>query len=91
MVSCCSGRLAVRRAAKWHYVYGIKEDASQASSFIPHTLMMHDKQIKFGRQNTVLQWAFKLDGALAAAETWHLKTEYVKDEYYWHTGFGFHM
>ena len=23
-----------------------------------------------------------MDGALAAAETWHLKTQYVKDEYY---------
>jgi hypothetical protein len=26
MVSCCSGGLAVRRAAKWHYVLGVKGD-----------------------------------------------------------------
>jgi hypothetical protein len=27
MVSCCSGGLAVRRAAAWSYVLGVKEDA----------------------------------------------------------------
>jgi hypothetical protein len=27
MVSCCSGVLAVRRAAAWYYVLGVKEDA----------------------------------------------------------------
>jgi hypothetical protein len=27
MVSCCSGGLAVRRAATWPYVLGVKEDA----------------------------------------------------------------
>jgi hypothetical protein len=26
MVSCCSGGLAVRRAAAWCYVLGVKED-----------------------------------------------------------------
>jgi hypothetical protein len=26
MVSCCSGGLAVRRAAAWYYVLGVKED-----------------------------------------------------------------
>jgi hypothetical protein len=26
MVSCCSGGLAVRRAAAWSYVLGVKED-----------------------------------------------------------------
>jgi hypothetical protein len=32
MVSCCSGGLAVRRAAAWSYVFGVKEDAcSQAA------------------------------------------------------------
>jgi hypothetical protein len=27
MVSCCSGGLAVRRAAAWSYVLGVKKDA----------------------------------------------------------------
>jgi hypothetical protein len=27
MVSCCSGGLAVRRAAAWYNVLGVKEDA----------------------------------------------------------------
>jgi hypothetical protein len=27
MVSCCGGGLAVRRAAAWYYVLGVKEDA----------------------------------------------------------------
>ena len=27
MVSCCCGRPGVRRAAGWHYVYGVKEVA----------------------------------------------------------------
>jgi hypothetical protein len=27
MVSRCSGGLAVRRAAAWYYVFGVKEDA----------------------------------------------------------------
>jgi hypothetical protein len=26
MVSCCSGGLAVRRAAAWSYVFGLKKD-----------------------------------------------------------------
>jgi hypothetical protein len=26
MVFCCSGELAVRRAAAWYYVLGVKED-----------------------------------------------------------------
>jgi hypothetical protein len=30
VVSCCSGGLAVRRAAAWYYVLGVKEDACQA-------------------------------------------------------------
>jgi hypothetical protein len=38
MVSCCSSGLAVRRAAAWSYVLGVKEDDySQASSFTPST------------------------------------------------------
>jgi hypothetical protein len=37
MVSCCSGGLAVRRAATWSYVLDVKEDAGQASSFTPST------------------------------------------------------
>jgi hypothetical protein len=27
MVSCCGGGLAVRKAAAWSYVLGVKEDA----------------------------------------------------------------
>jgi hypothetical protein len=30
------------------------------------------------RENVVLQWAFKLNSALAAAETWHLKDHTLK-------------
>jgi hypothetical protein len=30
MVSCCSGGLAVRRAAAWSCVLGVKEDAAHA-------------------------------------------------------------
>jgi hypothetical protein len=42
MVSCCSGGLAVRRAAAWSYVLGVKEDIE-----LP-TLKMHGQtQIKF--------------------------------------------
>jgi hypothetical protein len=30
------------------------------------------------RENTVLEWAFKLSGVLTATETWHLKGLKVK-------------
>jgi len=37
------------------------------------------------RKNIVLQWALKLNNALARAETWHLEhhTLKVKNVYYW--------
>jgi hypothetical protein len=38
MVSCCSGGLAVRRAAAWHYVLGVKEDACQARRLLTATV-----------------------------------------------------
>jgi hypothetical protein len=56
MESCCSGALAVRRAAAWYYVLGVKEDAAVLTAnqtlpqhTVPHsvicslTLLMMDK------------------------------------------------
>jgi hypothetical protein len=60
MVSCCSGGLAVRTAAAWYYVLGVKEDtllfvASSWFDFITlPTLKMHGQtQIECSRLNLV--------------------------------------
>jgi hypothetical protein len=41
MVSCCTGRLAVRRAAAWYFVGGVKEEACRPPDRQPTTTTGH--------------------------------------------------
>jgi hypothetical protein len=41
MVSCCSDGLAVRRAAAWYYVLGVKEDVELILKIHKHCYLSH--------------------------------------------------